>query len=52
MQGMRNSLQTVTASQDRLSGRIEGSLATLKWIIGIPALIAASGTVIGLIRHW
>ena len=52
MSAIRTDIRIVTASQDRLSGRIEGSLATFKWVIGIPAFIAACGTVIGLIRHW
>lgn len=52
MGAIRSDLRIVSASQDRLSGRIEGSLATLKWVIGIPAFIAACGTVVSLIRHW
>ena len=52
MGAMRTDIRTITATHERLTGKIEGSLATLKWVIGIPAFVAACGTLVSLIRHW
>ena len=52
MGAMRTDIRTITATHERLTGKIEGSLATLKWVIGIPAFVSASGTLVSLIRHW
>lgn len=52
MGSMRSDIRLLTTNQDLLTGRIQGSLAMIKWVLGIPAFIAAAGTMIGLIRHW
>lgn len=52
MSAIRSDVRIITTAQATLAGRIEGTLGTLKWLIGIPAFIAAAGTVVGLIRHW
>lgn len=49
---IRTDIRAISATHERLTGKIEGSLATLTWIIGIPALVAACGTLINLVRHW
>jgi hypothetical protein len=49
---IRGDVRTLSSTNDRLAGRIEGALGTMKWFIGIPAFIAALGTMISLIRHW
>lgn len=52
MGAMRVDIQSLTSTQERQAGRIEGSLGTLKWIIGIPAIVAAVASIVGTIHRW
>lgn len=52
MGAIRSDIRVATLAQATLDGKIQGSIAMLRWFLGIPAFIAATGTVIGLIRHW
>lgn len=49
---MRADIRAVTVVQERLAGRIEGSIGVLKWLIGVPAIVAAVASIVGTIHRW